>query len=1122
MHTLFLALISAAVAQPAGIKDIPAIDPAHGRGYYRMPAIHNDTIVFVAEGDLWRVSNAGGVASRLTTAAGDEEQPAISPDGKALAFLAEYEGPGEVYTMPLEGGLPTRRTHGASRVSFIGWTAAEPARVMYSTRQFADLPSSQLATIDLATNVVTRVPLAEADEGVEDGAGTLYFTRMPFQGSFTKRYKGGFIQQLWSFKTGAAEAVALTVDYEGTSRNPMWWNGRVYFASDRDGVMNIWSMTPDGKDLEQHTKHADLDVAAPAMSEGKVVYQHGADLWLLDTSSNQTRELDIRLASDFDQLRENWIEKPFESISDVALSPDGSRVAITARGKVFVAPAKQGRIVEVTRTSGERWRGARFLSPGDKVFAMSDASGEVEFYSLPANGVGESKQLTNDGTMLRWEGVPSPDGKWLAHHDKAQTLYLTNLETKETTKIAQSPIENFGGLEWSDDSAWLAFVEPAGNTYQQVKAVNAQTKQLIPVTTDRYDSYSPSFSPDGKWLYFLSDRVLKSGVPSVWGPLQPEPHFDKRTKVYAVALQKNLRSPWQPDDELKDKKEEAKEEEKTGEKPETDAEKKDDAKTGEDAKDDKAEKKDEKKKGAPAKVEIDVDGLATRLIETPIAAGNYNSLTVTDKAVFFMSRDAGDEKGNLVGVTITNEKLEPKTVAKGLDSYEISADRKKFLLRKSDALFVIDANVSEAKLDDAKVDLSKWSLSVVPADEWRQMYVDAWRLLRDYFYADNLHGVDWAAVRAKYAPLVARVRSRVELNDLIAQMTGELSTLHHFVRGGDIREGTDQIPVASLGASLERDDAAGGWKVADIPDFDPDEPSAYPPLAKHGVEVREGDVIAAINGVPTLSVPDPMVILRGKAGQQVLLTVYPRGDKAAVRDAIATPIDANAAANLRYNAWEYSRRVRVEQASNGDIGYVHLRAMGTDDIAQFARDYYPVFNRKGLIIDVRRNRGGNIDSWVLSRLMRRAWMYWNQRVGRAPSWNMQWAFRGHMVVLCDGWTASDGEAFSEGFKRLGLGKVIGTRTWGGEVWLSSSNFLVDRGIASAGEYGVFGPEGAWLVEGRGVEPDITVDNPPHATFKGQDAQLDAAIAHLKQRILEQPVELPPVPARPDKSFRREK
>jgi tricorn protease len=397
------------------------------------------------------------------------------------------------------------------------------------------------------------------------------------------------------------------------------------------------------------------------------------------------------------------------------------------------------------------------------------------------------------------------------------------------------------------------------------------------------------------------------------------------------------------------------------------------------------------------------------------------------------------------------------------------------------------------------------------------MFVEAWRLERDYFYDPAMHGVDWEKMRDKYLPLVDRVTTRVELSDLMAQMVSELSALHIFVAPGDRRKGQDDVQPGSLGARFARDDTGRGWRVEHVYRADPDDFDRRSPLARHGVDVVAGDVVVAIDGQPTSDVDDLGTLLRNKAHRQVLLEVAPaRGGTP--RKVIVEPIDLEQAADLRYAEWEQTRRERVESRSGGKIGYVHLRAMRGDDFTDWARGYYPVHRRAGLIVDVRHNRGGNIDSWILGRLLRRPWFYWSQRAGRTAWWNMQYAFRGHLAVLSNEWTASDGEAFAEGVKRLELGRVFGTRTWGGEIWLSSSNRLVDRGIATAAEYGVYGPEGEWLIEGWGVEPDVRVDNLPHATFLGDDAQLDAAVDHLLGEIERKPVVPPEPPAYPDKSL----
>lgn len=1111
---------------PSAVQPAPAGATAN-LGYYRFPALRGSTIVFVSEGDLWRVGVEGGVATRLTTHPGEESSPAISPDGSTLAFIASYEGPREVYTMPLLGGLPTRVTYdGVGRSAFVTWV--DNATLLHSTSDATTIPRTRLALFDVATRVRTPIPLDQAADGaLAPDSKTLYFTRLPFQGSHTDRYKGGTAQQLWRFNLPASgqrgdEAVAITGDYPGTSKRPMLWDGRIYFTSDRDGRMNIWSVTPEGRDPRQHTRHDQFDIGIASIDNGRAVYQLGPDLWLLDIASNQARRLDISIDSDMDQTRERWVKKPAGFLSAAHLSPAGDRVAITARGRVLVFPVKHGRIVEVDRREGIRYRDARFMPDAKSLVALSDESGEVELVTLPSNGVGPAQRLTNDADILRLRSLPSPDGKLIAHSDKGQRLWVYDTEKKASTLVEQNQIEVIERFAWSGDSRWLAYVAQADNMYRQVKLWDAASGAVLVATSDRYDSDWPQFSPDGKWLYFLSDRTFKSVVSSPWGPRAPEPFLDKPTKIYALALKPGHRWPFQPDDELFSAEKEPKPEKKPGE-PSQNGAKGEEPVTGAQG-DDKprpaADTKDAKKE--PAKVEIVAEGLPERLFVVPVPNGNYSELMLTEKALFYMSSSVGEPEGEegggqaLVSLPISNDKPEVKVVASGIRTAEMSADRKKLLLRKGDAFYVVDATPAKAELEKAGVDLSGWSLSVSPPEEWRQMYVEAWRLLRDYFYDKNMHRVDWKGVLAKYRPWVDRVRGREELSDILAEVTGELSALHHFVVRGDLRKGDDAIMVATLGADLVRDPGAGGYVVAKVLRADPDEPDIRSPLDHPSSIVKEGEVIEAVNGVGVLSVPDLAPLLRQQAGRQVLLHVRTAGGDAAGRDVIVRPLDPGQDTELRYRSWEVSRRRLVEAWSDGQVGYVHLRAMGGGDFSQFARDFYPVFNRKGLIVDVRDNRGGNIDSWVLSRLMRKAWMYWSQHTGRGPSWNMQYAFRGHMAALCNENTASDGEAFSEGFKRLGLGKVIGTRTWGGEIWLSMENTLVDNGIASAGESGVFAPEGHWLIEGHGVEPDSVVDNLPHATYLGEDAQLRAAVDHLLGLIKEKPVEIPPVPASPDK------
>ncbi|HTE41204.1 MAG TPA: S41 family peptidase, partial [Steroidobacteraceae bacterium] len=726
--------------------------------------------------------------------------------------------------------------------------------------------------------------------------------------------------------------------------------------------------------------------------------------------------------SDLDQLREKWVTKPIQSLTSAHLHPNGQSVVLSSRGRVFVAPADSGRLVQASRLPGVRYRDVVFMPDGRSLLALSDASGELEFVNLPVNGVGASRSLTADGKVLRFEGAPSPDGKWIAYVDNNNDAWLLNVATRAQRLISKNR-EGVYELTWSPDSRFMSIGQTARNTFSQLWLYEIATQTYTPLTSDRVNSQSAAWSPDGKWIYFLSDRNLNSAVGEPWGPRAPEPFFDKPMKIYQIALRRGSRSPFKPADELH-----------PPTKSETAAQEaaKADAKAGTNAnsKNTNEEAKKPVVPTPPPQTTIDLTDIALRINEVPVPAGNYRELSVSGKALYWISRELGsDGKSHLMALEITNkDENKPTKVIDDMRSYELSRDGKKLLVRKSDDLHVFDAGTtSPGDLSKSKLELGAWSYPIDVREDWRQIFIDAWRLERDYFYDPSMHGLNWNAIRDKYLPLVSRITTRDELSDLIGLAVGELSALHTAVREGDMRRGGDDVRVPSLGARLVRQ--ADGYRIDYIYQADPDYPDERSPLADPELGIEVGDVIVAINGQSTLAAQHPNALLRNLAGQQILLRIK---TKTAERNVIVTPMADDD--SLRYSDWEHTRRLRTESLSSNKIGYVHLRAMTRSDATSWYRNFYPAFDRQGLIIDVRHNRGGNIDSWILDKLLRRAWMYWQGRAGE-PTWNMQYAFRGHMVVLVDESTASDGEAFAEGFRRLGLGKVIGVRTWGGEIWL---------------------------------------------------------------------------------------
>jgi tricorn protease len=1089
-------------------------------GYFRFPALHGDTLVFTAEGDLWKVPAAGGDAQRLTTHAGAETHAAISPDGQWIAFSASYEGPTEVYVMPIAGGLPKRLTWFGSRAEVVGWTPQ--GDVLVSTRHLHPLGRPQLVTVSRASDMHRVIPVENADTAAFVDANTLVFTRDNQRGDNVRSYRGGATSTLWRINAeGGAEAVALT---PGTSNSavPMPWKGRIVFLSDRDGVMNLWSMNRDGRDARQHTRHSAFEVRRAAISGERVAYQHGADLRIHDLATGQDRAVPIRLISDFDQQRERWIRRPLERFAETRLSNNGDRAVIVARGRVVTAGIGNLRRVEIALPPASRARSAAFMPDGKSVLVICDVSGENELWLFPADGSGPGRQLTRDADIMRWEIVPSPDGKWIAHHDRKQRLWLLDVASGRNQLLAQGETfgrYNFGSVKWSPDSSALAAeVALLGDQGRRgIVLFRVADAQRFTVASQRYDSYSPTFSPDGRWLWFLSDRHFEAIGGTPWGERNMGPFFDKRTRAYAIALQPGNRFPFQPRDELAP----------LPLKPEASL-----PEASLPAASDAPAETVPSAKPATAKIPpIGWDGIEQRLFEVPLAPGNYTRLESDGRRLWFLDAETTTErKTHLKTLEIGNTSAMPQVFMADIRQFALSGDARKLLLRKWQPvpaagtlsnpggvsnpgdLYIVDVTpkpLPAPELPRFQVRLNDWQFTVMPREDWQQIFVDAWRLHRDWFYDANMHGVDWPAMRRKYEALLPRVTDREELSDLIAQMSAELSLLHSQVRFGDLRRGEDTVQPATLGAVFEN--ASSGVRIVRVYQGDPEWVSNLPPLAQPGVAAKAGDIIVSIDGRPVKTVVELTAQLRQKAGRQVLLEL--RTGEGATRKTIVTPAAAPREVEFKRRDWVWQRRERVEAASKGRFGYLHLRAMAPADLADFARDFYPVHEREGLIIDVRQNSGGNIDSIVIEKLMRRAWAYWQDRNGR-QIWNMQGAFRGHIVLLIDAGTYSDGEALAEGMRRLGLATLVGKRTAGAGVWLSDSNRQVDGGMARAAEMGQLGLDGQWLIEGKGVEPDIEVDNLPHATFKGEDAQLAAAIRVLEEKLAAKPLVVPPAAVYP--------
>lgn len=1059
-------------------------------GYFRDPAIHGDTVVFVAEGDLWRVSARGGQAVRLTTHPALESQPVFSPDGASIAFAASYDGVPAVYVMPLAGGEPKRLSFDGGRVWLAGWTPG--GEVAFASDYLVGPGMSRvLRSVDPKTGVVRDWPLADARELALDADGrTAWFTRfgLAVSGDHAVGYRGGAMAQLWRWEVdGGREAVRIAEGLGANVEQPMWWQGRLYVVSDAGGRANLWTMGPDGGNPQALTQYTDFDVRSARLGDGRIVYQLGADLHVYDIAGGNDRTLSIRLDSDFLQRRERFLDEPLEWLASAAPDAEGRRAVLTARGHGLVAGTGKLRRAALAAPAHARLRAAEFASDGKSVFAITDVAGGSEIRRYAADGSGTGEVLLADEGTHRWRLWPSPDGRWLAHADKRGRLSLLDLKTGVNRMLDESPYgddDAYGDVAWSADGRHLAWSRP-DSTMQRAQLFIAEAAGGDPqvLTSDRYESFSPAFSPDGRWLWFLSNRNFRATPGAPWGDRNLGPMFDRRAQVFALALQPGLRLPFLAADEL-----------------------------GSGTDDEAAEDKGKAGGKGKAAAGVHFAGLAERLFETGIEPGNYEALAATAERLYFLDRAAGSwGRADLRTVEIKPGKTRPETFRGGLREYRLSADGKRLLLVTAGdepELLLVDAGAkAPEKMDDAQVRLDGWRLAIKPVDEWQQMFDDAWRMHRAFSFDPAMRGADWNAVRARFAPLVERVTDRWELDDLLGQMSAEHGILHSQVRGGEYREDPAAPEAAFLGARLEA--APGGVRIAHILRTDPELPAERAPLAQPGVDAAEGDLITAVNGRAVASPGEVALALRAQAGEQVRLELR-RG--ATSRPVIVRPVDAARDEALRYSDWVEGKRARVEEAGGGRIGYLHLYAMIPRDIASFAREFYAQYQREGLIIDVRRNRGGNIDSWVIEKLLRRAWAFWQPPHG-TPETNMQQAFRGHVVVLADEFTYSDGETFTAGIKALKVAPVIGHATAGAGVWLSDRNRLADGGLARVAETGQFDvASGRWLVEGRGVSPDVEVENLPWATARGEDAQLEAAIARLQEELRAAPV--PPLRAGP--------
>lgn len=1066
----------------------------------RFPDLHGDSVVFTHGGDLWQAPLAGGTASRLTSARGVELFAKYSPDGRWIAFTGQIDGDEQVYIVPIDGGEPRQLTFYPSKGplpdrwgydnQIVGWTPDGQAVLFRSQRQSWSPARCRLYTVALPAAARTRgalpvpLPMPTAGAGAFSPDGNLLVYSPLFRDFRTwKRYRGGWAQDLYVFSPSTGTAENITAD-PATDRDPMWLGSRIWFASDRTGTLNLWSYDQQAQQCFQETFSTTWDVRWPSAAgpgEERIVYEKGGELFWFDCKARLEHAIPIRVP-DEGLLRRATTVDASGAIENSALSPGGRRAAFAARGDLLTVPYEHGDVRNLTHSPGAHDRLPAFAPDGSTVAFVSDRSGEEQVWLVDHLGRTEPTALTPAASARLVSLAWSPDGASLAYGDKDGVLRTIDVATKTVTVCADDPRGTIDDVAWSPCSRHLAFSLRQDNDLPALHVFSLDGGQLRKVSRPLAYDFAPSWSPDGERLFFLGLRGFQPRLPRYF---EWDFQVDRATSVFALALRHDV-GPWLPV--------------RSDESPPAAAT----------AAPTKPATTDAPSAPVPP-TRIDFDGLADRVEPLPIPFDDYADVRAVATGLWlFRSGDSyyGREpsrKSAALWFDRDGRKLDE--IATDVDGAAFAPDGQHLLLRLGARHAVAKAGGGSALHD---LSLQGLPVAWVPADAWWQIFHEVWRRYRDYFYVANMHGYDWEALRERYAPLVAHVRHRSDLNYVLGEMIAELNVGHAYISGGDTGAPA-RTPVALLGAELRFDITAGLYRLGRVLRGENDDPVYRSPLTAVGVHAVDDEFLFAIDGQDLQPGVDPYTLLRGKVGRTVRLTVGPTADRAGARELAIQPIADEG--KLHYLAWVRDRRARVAAASNGRIGYLHLPDMGPDGLREFIKQYYPQRDLDALIVDDRGNGGGNVSQMVLNRLQRKLLMCtFGRTTGFTPY--PRATFLGPMACLLDETSASDGDIFPAMFRRAGLGPLIGRRSWGGIIGITDRGPLLDGGTVNVPEFGNTEPGDDWTIEGRGVEPDLVVDNDPQSLIAGRDPQLEAAIEHLVQALAKAPVVRPQAPPPP--------
>ncbi|MGE5143618.1 MAG: S41 family peptidase [Acidobacteriota bacterium] len=1046
----------------------------------RSPTVSATNVAFVYANDLWVAPRTGGEARRLTVHPGRETNPYFSPDGKWIAFTGEYDGNADVYVVSVDGGDPRRLTFHPGADVVEGWTPDGRAVLFASTRashSFYD----RLFTVPVEGGFEEPLPMPMAERGAYSAdAGRIAYN--PIRNLWTedtwRHYRGGQEPFLWifDFKTQDIEVVP----HDNTNDTwPMWIGDVVYFVSDRDGTMNLYGYDTKSKQVRQLTHHTDFDIKNASAGAGVIVYEQAGRLHLFDPASGATTPLSIHIDPDLPDTRPHFTSAvPF--IQHVGISPTGMRALFEARGDIFTVPAKKGDIRDLTRTPGIAERDPAWSPDGKTIAYFSDAGGEYRLMLRDQSGAGDETAISLDGPSFYYTPTWSPDGKRIAYTDKRLKLWIVDLATKRPVVVDsdtyEHPERTLSTPVWSPDSKWLAYAKRQPNQLRAIMLYDVAAGARHQVTDGRSDAIAPAFSLDGKYLYFAASTNFALNVG--WIDLSSSERPVRRS-LYVAVLDRTAPSPLAPESD---------EEPAPGSTPPA---------------------KDTTKKADSTPVtKIDLAGIDQRILALSVPERDYSGLAAGADGRLFYLESVPNQPGFVLHRYDPKER-KAEDFLMGVTSYAVSRDGKKLLYGAPGDSYGIVATDGKASVGDGKLDLSTMQIYVDPRAEWRQMFEEFWRVERDFFYDPGMHGADWPAIRERYRPWLAYVGHRDDLNYLIAQMMGEMVVGHSFVGGGDMPR-IDTVAVGLLGADYQVEN--GVYRFRRVYSGLNWNPGMRAPLTEPGVDVSAGDYLLAVNGRPLRAPTNVYALFANTVGRQTVLTVNSKPTPQGARTVTVVPVASET--GLRHRAWVEGNVHLVDSLSGGRVAYVHMPNTAEAGYTEFNRYYFSQLDRSATVVDERFNQGGDIADYVEDMLNRPVLAYMATRNGRVFS-SPAGSIYGPRVMITNEYAGSGGDAMPLYFRRRGLGKLVGKRTWGGLVGIYGYPTLMDGGFITAPRIALFSPTGEWDAENVGVPPDIEVEMTPKLVIQGHDPQLERAVAVVLDELAKNP---PPSHAVPHPAY----